>query len=215
MDPYWSTFLVRKVQSPHIEAMTNWIKAHNLKRIYSFCHLRFSSPSFFVLESSDFRVSRGSWTNLGQSIDAGVPPGRVEFGVSKSSTGMSCESRSQQDSSGDVVLPITLDVGDIRWCVHVWTIFLGDSLGLMVKNHHHPSCPMTSFQAPQKSMPITSSYLVLRNYWRIIAKLMRHTRRRVKKELQDSLAKFKKARQGNVTPVGDISPRRAGYTLCE
>ena len=34
-------------------------------------------------------------------------------------------------------------------------------------------------------------------------------------EKQESHTKFKKVHQGNITPIGDMSPRRVGYTLCE
>ena len=102
-----SLFLAREVQPPLIYSrgdgrLNNNTQSQTHLQLF---HLRFVSPSFFLprsssffmLESCEYRGSRGGLTDLGQPIAAalpdGVPPGSVGFRVFKSSRRSTCESR--------------------------------------------------------------------------------------------------------------------------
>ena len=98
--------LVREVQPPLIYVGGDGrLKQHqsNQSIYYTFVFIYlyplplYLSFSFFALEGSDPRGSRGERIGLGQPIAAalpdGVPPGSVGFRVPKSSRRSTCESR--------------------------------------------------------------------------------------------------------------------------
>ena len=101
--------------------------------------------SFFALEGSDPRGSRGERIDLGQPIAAalpnGVPPGRVGFRVFKSARRLSCVSRCRSGLLRRELRCITPGVEgtrDVFVCQHTfWRLHWGTKI-----NRHHPPCPI-------------------------------------------------------------------------